>query len=83
MKKTIKIDLACFLLAITLVVGVIAGYAWRMAQIDEGKVERDIVYALQNCEILITDELVISPTKRCGEKQNTAIIGLKSKTWNY
>ena len=83
MPKTIKRDLVWFIVVIVFTLGITLGYGWRVWQIDEHKTERNIVYALQNCEILITDELVMSPTKRCGEKQNTAIIGLKSRTWGY
>ena len=81
--KTIKTDLVLFMLVIVLTLGIIGGYAWRMAQIDENKTEKEIVEALRTCEPLITDELIISPVKDCLKNNRTAIIGLKSKTWNY
>ena len=69
-----------FLLVITLVIGVSAGYAWRMSQVeDTGKA---VIEAVTGCNQLITDELVISPTKDC-DKQKTAILGLRIGTFSY
>ena len=82
--KTIKTDLVLFLLVIVFVLGLIAGYAWRMSQTaDTMNLEANIVTALQICEPLQTEELVIQPVHDCLKNNNTAIIGLTKKTWNY
>lgn len=61
--ERIRTETVCFLLVIMLVVGVATGYAWRMMQVKN--TEKTIVEALNGCNQLITDELVISPTSDC------------------
>lgn len=78
--KSIKTDVVWFLVVIVFVVGLIAGYAWRMAQVKS--IERDIVQALTNCKQLITDELVIAPVQNC-EKTKTAVMGLRKNTFQF
>lgn len=79
-RERLKHNTVYFLLTITLVMGVISGYAWRMSQVKN--TEGAIVEALNGCSQLITDELVISPTLDC-KGLKTAIIGLKTGTFNY
>ena len=81
-KKNIKeIESAMYLLAASVfVIGLALGYAYRMSQVKN--TEKAIMEALNGCNQLITDELVISPTVDC-ERQKTAILGLRSGTFNY
>lgn len=79
-KERLKRETVWFLLVVSLFCGVALGYSWRMAQVQNTEVA--IVEALRGCNQLITDELVIQPTKDC-ERLKTAIIGLKSGTFNY
>lgn len=78
--KTITKDIVYFMLVIVFAIGLILGYAWRVAQVKS--IERDIIQSLTNCEQLITDELVISPEHGC-RKYHNAVISLRSQTFNY
>lgn len=79
-KESLKRETVWLLLVISLFCGIALGYGWRMSQVQN--TERAIVEALRGCNQLITDELVIQPTKDC-ERLKTAIMGLKSRTFNY
>ena len=79
-KERLKYETVFVLLVIVMVLGVVLGYAWRMSQVeDTGKA---IIEAVTGCNQLITDELVISPTKDCG-RLGTAIVGLKRGIFDY
>lgn len=75
-----KWTILCQVLLVSFVLGVGVGYFYRMSQVKN--TESAIVEALTVCNQLITDELVISPTKDC-ERQKTAIVGLKRGTFNH
>ncbi|MBT9169590.1 MAG: hypothetical protein DDT19_02952 [Syntrophomonadaceae bacterium] len=77
-KRMFSHETLYFCIVIALALGIILGYAWRMAQVDT---EKAIVEALQGCRPLITEELMLLPTYDC-EGLKTAILKLRTGKGN-